>query len=105
MILVRVSATIGFEELAAMHEWEKFGFHAHTQSWSRLEFLMERDRAKVGLMLDRMKRVPSSGGWEADGARLRKLMPKLLYEAFGLDGPTFDAEWRAWVLKNYPKRK
>ena len=98
-------ATIGFEALAAMHEWEKFGFHAHTQSWSRLEFLMERDRAKVGLMLDRMKRVPSSGGWEADGARLRKLMPKLLYEAFGLDGPTFDAEWRAWVLKNYPKRK
>jgi len=98
-------ATIGFEELAAMHEWEQFGFHAHTQSWSRLEFLMERDRAKVGLMLDRMKRVPSSGGWEADGARLRKLMPKLLYEAFGMDGPTFDAEWRAWVLKNYPKRK
>ena len=88
-----------------MHEWEKFGFHAHTQSWSRMEFLMERDPQKVGLMLDKMKRVPASGDWDADGARLRKMMPKLLYEAFEMDGPTFDAEWRKWVLKNYPKRK
>ena len=28
----------------------------------------KRDRQKVGLMLDRMKRVGSSGDWEADGA-------------------------------------
>lgn len=98
-------ATIAFEQLAAMHEWEKFGFHAHTQSWSRMEFLMERDPEKVGLMLDKMKRMPASGDWEADGARLRKLMPKLLYEAFELEGTAFDAEWRAWVLKHYPKRK
>lgn len=98
-------ATIAFDQLAAMHEWEKFGFHAHTQSWSRMEFLMERDPQKVGLMLDKMKRVSASGDWDADGARLRKMMPKLLYEAFEMDGPTFDAEWRKWVLKNYPKRK
>ena len=98
-------ATISFDQLAEMHEWEKFGFHAHTQSWSRLEFLMERDRQKVGLMLDRMKRVGSSGDWEADGARLRKMMPKLLHEAFEMDGPTFDAEWRKWVLKHYPQRR
>ncbi|MCK5940388.1 MAG: hypothetical protein KAI24_00350 [Planctomycetes bacterium] len=98
-------ATIAFEQLAAMHDWQTFGFHAHTQAWSRLEFLMERDRQKVGLMLDKMKRMPASGDWEGDGARLRKMMPKLLYEAFELDGPTFDAEWREWVLKVYPKRK
>jgi len=98
-------ATIAFDKLSAMADWEKFGFHAHTQSWSRLEFLMERDPQKVGLMLDKMKRTPASGNWEGDGARLRKMMPKLLYEAFEMDGATFDAEWRKWVLKNYPKRK
>lgn len=98
-------ATIAFDKLSAMDDWEKFGFHAHTQSWSRLEFLMERDPQKVGLMLDKMKRMSASGDWSGDGARLRKMMPKLLYEAFEMDGATFDAEWRKWVLKNYPKRK
>ena len=98
-------ATISFDQLADMSDWDKFGFLAHTQSWSRLEFLMERDPQKVGLMLDKMKRMPAGGGWEADGARLRKLMPKLLHEAFELDGAAFDAAWRKWVLKHYPKRK
>ena len=98
-------ATISFDRLKDMSDWDAFGFHAHTQSWSRLEFLMERDAQKVGLMLDKMKRMSAGGEWEADGLRLRKMMPKLLYEAFDLDGAAFDAAWRKWVLKQYPKRK
>jgi|GEM_PF-2438801 len=98
-------ATIGFEQLAALDDWDTFGFQAHMQSWSRLDFLMERDAQKVGLMLDKMKRTPSSNDWDRDGARLRKMMPKLLYESFEMDGAAFDAQWRKWVLKHYPKRK
>ena len=98
-------ATIAFTDLAEMSDWDTFGFHAHTQSWSRMEYLMERDRSQVGLMLDRMKRTAPSGDWEGDGARLRKVAPKLLYEAFELDAASFDAAWRKWVLKHYPKRK
>jgi hypothetical protein len=98
-------ATIAFDELAAMSDWDAFGFQAHIQSWSRMEFLVERDAQKVGLMLDKLKQAPSTGDWSGDGARLQKMTPKLLYEAFELDGAAFDAEWRAWVLKQYPKRK
>ena len=98
-------ATIGFEQLAALDDWDTFGFQAHMQSWSRLEFLMERDPQKVGLMLDKMKRTPSSNDWDRDGERLRKMMPKLLFESFEMDGAAFDGQWRKWVLKQYPKRK
>ncbi len=98
-------ATIAFAELAEMDDWNAFGFHAHTQSWSRMEFLVERDPQKVGLMLDKMKRMPASGDWSGDGARLRKMTPKLLHEVFELDAETFDAQWRDWVRKHYPKRK
>ena len=98
-------ATIAFDELAAMSDWEAFGFHAHTQSWSRVEFLMELDREQVGLVLDKLKRMSPSGDWDGDGARQRKMVSKLLYEAFELDGAAFDAAWRKWVLKHYPKRK
>ena len=70
-----------------------------------MEFLVERDPQKVGLMLDKMKRMPASGDWSVDGARLRKMTPKLLHEVFELDAETFDAQWRDWVRKHYPKRK
>ena len=98
-------ATMTFEQLNGMTDWEKFGFHAHTQSWSRVDYLMDRDKFKVGLMIDKLKSVPASGDWEAQGAQLRRMMPKLVFDLFELDGAAFDEAWREWVLKIYPKRK
>ena len=52
-----------------------------------------------------LKSVPASGNWDAQGKQLQKMLPKLLFNVFELDGETFDANWRKWVLKTYPKRK
>lgn len=98
-------ATLSFDQLAALDDWEQFGFHAHMQSWSRIDYLMHLDKPKVGLMIDKLKSVPGSGDWDAQGKQLQKMLPKLLFNVFDLDGETFDANWRAWVLKTYPKRK
>lgn len=98
-------ATISFEDLSAQSDWDSFGFHAHTQSWSRIDYLMHLDKVKVGLILNKLKSVPGGGDWDAQAKQLRRMLPKLIFQMFDLDGPTFDANWRKWVLKTYPKRK
>lgn len=98
-------ATLPFEQLTALNDWETFGFHAHMQCWSRIDYLMHLDEQKVGLMIDKLKSVPNSGDWDAQGKQLQKMLPKLLFNVFDLDGETFDQNWRKWVLKTYPKRK
>lgn len=98
-------ATLPFDQLSALDDWDNFGFHAHMQCWSRIDYLMHLDEQKVGLMIDKLKSVPSSGNWDAQGKQLRKMLPKLLFNVFELDGETFDQDWRKWVLKTYPKRK
>lgn len=98
-------ATISYEDLSKMEDWEKFGLHAHMQSWSRIDYLMSLDSQKVGLMVDKLKSVPASGNWDAQAKQLQRMLPKLLFNVFEMDGPTFDQGWRKWVLKTYPKRK
>ena len=98
-------ATIPFAKLSVLDDWDDFGFHAHMQSWSRIDYLMSLDEQKVGLMLDKLKSVPNNGNWDLQGKQLQKMLPKLLFNVFDMDGETFDANWRKWVLKNYKKRK
>jgi len=98
-------ATLTYEQLTAMNDWEKFGFHAHMQSWSRIDYLMSLDSQKVGLIIDKLKSVPSTGDWDAQRKQLERMLPKLLFSVFEIDGETFDENWRKWVLKNYAKRK
>lgn len=98
-------ATFTFEQLNAMSDWETFGFQAHMQCWSRVDFLMDRDPERVGLILDKLKRVPATGAWDAQGAQLCAMMPKLLFDAFELTPEAFDEQWREWVQKVYPKRR
>lgn len=93
-----------FETMANWAKWGDLGYHAHSQSWSRLDYLMQLDREKVGLMLRKLKNVPSDGTFEGQAAQLRTLAQKLLFELFEFDGPTFDQKWREWVLKTYPKK-
>jgi uncharacterized protein YifN (PemK superfamily) len=98
-------ATLSYEQLSAMNNWEKFGFHAHMQSWSRIDYLMTLDSERLGLIIDKLKSVPSSGDWDAQAKQLERMLPKLLFNVFELDGATFDENWRKWVLKTYAKRK
>lgn len=91
-----------FEQMVAWEQWSELGYHAHSQSWSRLDYLLQLDRARVGTMLRRLKSLPATGGDQAKAAR--ELAVQLLQELFGLDGPGFDRKWREWVLKTYPKK-
>lgn len=78
---------IPFQDLAGMTD---FGYWGHLQSWSRADYLMSLDRAKLTVFLQGMK-----GGWGAS----RQI--EALDKAFGLTPEAFDAKWREWVLKTY----
>lgn len=93
-----------FETMANWAKWDELGYHAHSQAWSRVDYLLQNDREKVGLMLKKLKSVPSDGSYEGQAGQLRALAQKLLFELFEFDGPTFDQKWREWVLKTYPKK-
>lgn len=93
-----------FDAMAAWSKPEEIGYHAHAQSWSRVDYLLQADRAKLGALLKRLKAVPPDGSYEAQGAQIRALAQKLLAELYGLDGPSFDRAWREWVTKTYPKK-
>lgn len=97
-------AFLPFEQLAAIVKWEDMGYHAHSQSWSRVDYLMQADEEKLGAMLKQLKSVPPDGTYEAQGAQICALAQKLLAELYGLDPAGFDQKWREWVLKTYPKK-
>lgn len=93
-----------FETMANWSKWEELGYHAHSQSWSRIDYLMQLDREKVGVMLRKLKSVPSDHTFEGQAPQIRTMAQKLLFELFEFDGPTFDQRWREWVTKTYPKK-
>jgi hypothetical protein len=98
-----VGAFFRFEQMVAWREFAEMGYHAHSQSWSRVDYLMHASPEKVGLMLRHLKglAVPPGG---LPAGEVDRLAAKLLEELFLLDGPKFDAQWRAWVLDTYPKK-
>lgn len=93
-----------FATMANWEKWQDLGYHAHSQSWSRIDYLMQLDREKVGLMLRKLKSVPPDNTFEGQAGQLRTMAQKLLFELFEFDGPTFDQKWRDWVSKTYPKK-
>jgi hypothetical protein len=93
-----------FEKMVAWAKWDELGYHAHSQSWSRVDFLMQLDREKVGLMLRKLKEVPPDGTFDGQAPQIRTIAQKLVFDLFGFDAATFDQKWREWVLKTYPKK-
>ncbi|HEX6810989.1 MAG TPA: hypothetical protein VF384_05130 [Planctomycetota bacterium] len=98
-------AVIKFEKMAAWENWEEMGYHAHAQSWSRVDYLMNLDPEKVGLLVRELKSLPpSTASYTEQGAQVRTMAQKLMFDLFEMDAATFDAKWRDWVLKTYPKK-
>lgn len=93
-----------FAKMAEWSKWEELGYHAHSQAWSRMDYLMQRDRQNVGLMLKKLKSLPVGADYTALAAAARVAAQRLLVELFELDAATFDQKWREWVLKTYPKK-
>lgn len=93
-----------FEKVAAWEKFDEMGYHAHSQAWSRIDYLMQLDAEKLGLLVTKLKSMAYAPGEGLGAAPLRAQTERLLAELYELDGPTFDAKWREWVLKTYPKR-
>ena len=95
---------IPFATMSQWAKWEDLGYHAHAQSWSRIDYLMQLDKQKVGEMLRQLKAVPADGTWDGQAPKIRALAEKLVFDLFGMDAATFDLKWREHVLKTYPKK-
>lgn len=93
-------ATIPIAELMAQTKYDDLGYLAHIQSWSRIDYLMHLDPKKVGEMLVRLKNLPLPPKPE----QVVQAQQKALIELFELEPDQFDAKWREWVLKTYPKK-
>jgi hypothetical protein len=93
-----------FEKVAAWEKFDEMGYHAHSQAWSRIDYLMQLDQEKLGLLVTKLKSMGFAPGEGVGHAQMRAQTERLLAELYELDGPTFDANWREWVLKTYPKR-
>ena len=78
---------IPFSDLATRTD---FGYWAHLQAWSRVDFLMQLDRTKFGQFLSGMGTAAGIGK-----------QVELLERVYGMDPETFDTKWRDWVLKTY----
>jgi hypothetical protein len=74
-----------FHELATQTD---FGYWAHLQAWSRVEYLLTLDRAKFRAFVAGMR-----GGFGS--ARQAEQLDTL----YGFTPDVFDAKWREWVLK------
>jgi hypothetical protein len=79
------------------------GYHGELQSWSRVDYLMQQDKAKLGAFLWKLKSLPPATG-PMPQEQLVAAQTAALQETFGLDSATFDAKWRDWVLATYPKK-
>ncbi len=99
-----LGACFGFEAMAKWEKFEELGYLAHSQAWSRVDYLMHLDREKVGLMLKKLKALPPPIDGPKPPGEVATLAQKLLVELFEFDAATFDEKWREWVLKTYPKK-
>ncbi len=92
------------EEMLAWKDPEEWEFSRHMMAWSRVDFVLRRDRAKArALLMDLREPIP----WSPERPREELLAERsrnALQSALGKDLAAFDREWAAWVFENYAKR-
>ncbi len=98
------STFIPFATMLGWKKWDDLGFHAHLQSWSRVDFLMAKGPQQVGEMITALKKLAPPQAGEDLHPALVNVQRKALLEIWGLDEAGFDREWRDWVRKTYPKK-
>lgn len=94
---------VPFAQMALWQKNQDMGYHGELQAWSRVDFLLEQDKDKLGALLVRMKSLPISfeGTKPEDWAQMQATA---VQEIFGWDGATFDEKWREFVLETYPRK-
>jgi hypothetical protein len=91
-----------WNQLVALTDDEQFGYREHLMAWSRVDYLMAQNEAKVGDFVRELKHLPPP--WkETRAQQLQAVQPAMLQRLFGCDAAAFDENWRRWVLKTYGK--
>jgi len=93
--LVSKDEAPSFVELGRLRSFGDLTLEAHLVSWSKLCWLMERDRAAFTKWLLYLKTVPNhSNNLDVQRDALR--------EAYDLGFPQAEEAWKQWVLDTYP---
>lgn len=88
------------EEVLRWDHDSTWGLAQDLVSWSRVDFLMQREGGRPGLLLYELNEPLTEAGPEA----LAELQRRALLRAFDLEPDAFDAAWAAWVERSYPRR-
>jgi hypothetical protein len=98
-------ATLSFDQLLRWRTADELGYQGHIQSWSRVDYLMTLGPDKVGLLLDKIKRmpVPLDGKGIAPEAMI-SAQTGALADLWQMDPALFDQRWRDWTQKAYARK-
>lgn len=94
---------IPFATMMTWPDLTAMGYHGELQAWSRVDYLMQQDPAKLGALMWKLKSLPPATG-PMPQEQVAAAQIAALQETFGLDPATFDAKWCEWVLATYPKK-
>jgi hypothetical protein len=98
-------ATLSFEQLLRWRAADELGYQGHIQAWSRIDYLMSLGPEKVGLLLDRIKRMPvPPDGKGIPPETLISAQTGALADLCQMDPAMFDQRWREWTQKAYARR-
>lgn len=107
----RVRARVGNDyfpkaaELLPICDTKNFKFADHLMGWSRVEFLRKQDSKAFGIFVRELKSLElPTDGTKVPPERIQARQAELLVRYFGLDPESFDAKWKDYVLKTYPKK-
>ncbi|RMH04477.1 MAG: hypothetical protein D6702_03210 [Planctomycetota bacterium] len=95
-------------ELCTITDYQRLHFSDHMMIWSRIEYLLsQEDRARFAAFLDalegRIEEAPPGTIPTAEMVLARQ--EEAFTRAYGMDWAEFDRRWRAWVLKEFKRRK
>lgn len=78
---------VPFDQIATLSD---FGYYAHLEAWSRVDFLLASGEEKFGSFVRELLGQPS-----------RDRQAAALQTIYDLTPEAFDAEWRKWAQKTY----
>jgi len=87
--------------------WTKYGnlkFADHMMIWSRVDFLMNRDKTSFGKFMALIKARFHPNDRAPTTDEIFAQQDLALQQALGLDADGFDREWKQYVMDRYPKK-
>jgi hypothetical protein len=93
--LVKRNEAADFATLARLNDYVDLDFPRHLVVWSKIDFLITKDKAKFGQFITKLK-TQETGAGMADSQR------KAFKEIYGWTMRQAEEEWKTWVMATYP---